>query len=180
MSKLIPWGVAHSFYVVLPAASGSDLQANPTLAAGDFKISKDGGAFANLTTTPSVSPASGVQVLVQLSAAEAEFTHAVIAAIDTATKQWKDNAWALHTPLAEGGLAGKITGGTPSTTSMQSSQLSAANTDHYKEIWIKFTSGACVGAITKITAFNFSTDTATLSPALPTTPSVGDAWEALL
>ena len=179
MSKLIPWGIATSFPVVLPAASGSDFQANPTLATGDFKISKDGGAFANLATLPTVSPASGRQVVITLSATEAEFTTAIVQAIDTATKEWKDNAWGLHTPLAEGGICGKITSGTPTTTTFISSQLAAVNTDHYKDIWIKFLTGACAGAICRITAFNFSTDTATVT-ALPTAPSVGDVWEALL
>jgi hypothetical protein len=164
---------------VLPAASGADFQSNPTLATGDFKISKDGGAWANLATLPTVSPASSVQVIVQLSAAEAECTTAVVAAIDTATKQWKDNAWAVHTPLAEGGLCGKITSGTPTTTTFVSSQLAGAQTDHYKDVWIKFLTGACAGAICRVTAFNAGTDTATVT-ALPTAPAVGDVWEALL
>ena len=40
------------------------LKANPTLAAGDVKISKDGGAFPNLTTLPTVTPAAGAAVQV--------------------------------------------------------------------------------------------------------------------
>lgn len=45
-------------------------KSNPTIAAGDFKISKDGGAFANLATLPSVEPASSVGVRVALSNTE--------------------------------------------------------------------------------------------------------------
>ena len=33
-------------------------QTNPTLATGDAKISKDGGALANLATLPAVTPAA--------------------------------------------------------------------------------------------------------------------------
>jgi hypothetical protein len=46
------------------------LKASATIAAGDFKVSTDGGAFANLGTLPAVTPASGVGVKVTLSAAE--------------------------------------------------------------------------------------------------------------
>ena len=173
---LIPWGVAHSFYIVLPAAGSTNLQANPTIASGDFKISKDGGAFANLTTLPSVSPASGVQVLVQLSATECEASRIVITAIDqTATKEWVDNAWEFHTPLAEGALTGKITSGTPSTTAFISSQLTGSNADQYKDAYVTFLTGTAAGATKKITAFNAGTDTVTCD-ALPAAPAVGDVF----
>lgn len=45
-------------------------KSNPTLAAGDFKIIKDNGAEANLATLPTVEPASGRHVRVQLSSTE--------------------------------------------------------------------------------------------------------------
>lgn len=176
MSAMIPWGVAHTLYVVLVDATTDDLRANPTLATGDFKISLDDAAFANLTTLPTVDPASGVQVRITLSAAEAKFTRALITAIDSATKQWKDNSWPLHTPLAEGGMAGEITSGTPSTTSFTSSQLTGSNTDQYKDAYVTFLTGTCAGATKKITAFNATTDTVTCD-ALPAAPSVGDVFE---
>lgn len=50
--------------------SSGALVASPTLAAGDFQISKDFGAFANLTTLPTVTPAASGQVQVTFSAAE--------------------------------------------------------------------------------------------------------------
>lgn len=43
---------------------------NPTIAAGDAKVDKDGGGLNNLTTLPSVSPGSGPFVLIELSATE--------------------------------------------------------------------------------------------------------------
>jgi hypothetical protein len=51
------------------AVSGK-FKSSPTLASGDFKISKDGGSFANLATLPSVEPAASVGVKVALSATE--------------------------------------------------------------------------------------------------------------
>jgi hypothetical protein len=45
-------------------------KSSPTIAAGDFKVSKDGGSFANLATLPSVEPSASVSVKVGLSATE--------------------------------------------------------------------------------------------------------------
>lgn len=66
-------------------------RANPTIAAGDFKVDIDGAGFNNLTTTPSVSPAGGVAVLISLSAAEMTGGVITVAGIDqTSPKEWAD------------------------------------------------------------------------------------------
>lgn len=180
-SILIPWGVAVTLDGFALVTRGAvDFQVNPTLASGDAKLEKDGGTAANLTTLPAVTPSGGKSVRVSLSASEAEFTRAIVWLVDqTSPKEWEDEPLVLHTVLAEGGLAGKITSGTPTTTAFISSQLAGIQTDHYKDIWIKWLTGACAGAICRITAFDPSTDEATVT-ALPTAPAVGDVWEALL
>jgi hypothetical protein len=156
-----------------------DLLANPTLATGDVKISKDGGAFANLTTLPTVTPASGVAVRVELSAAEAEFTRATIAFVDqTAPKAWEDWVVLLHSPKAEGVTCGKITSGSPSTTAFISTQLTGAGTDHYRHAWLTFLTGVNAGAVRRITAFDPATDTVTVE-AFPSAPSVGDVFQVI-
>lgn len=63
------------------------LVASPTLTAGDFQISKDFGAFANLATLPAVAPAASGQVQVSLSAAEMEAANVTIKYHDP------DNTW---------------------------------------------------------------------------------------
>lgn len=79
------------FYVGLVSrASRPQLQANPTLAAGDVQISKDGGAFANLTTLPAVTPASGRAVKVTVSSTEMTADNVVIAFVDAAGAEWDD------------------------------------------------------------------------------------------
>jgi len=61
---------------------------SPTIAAGDFKISKDGGAEANLATLPTVSNST---VTIALSADETNCDRFTITGIDqTATKEWGD------------------------------------------------------------------------------------------
>lgn len=75
-------------------------KSNPTIAAGDFKVSIDGGALANLATLPSVSPASSIWVLITLSAAEMNGDVIAIQGIDqTAPKEWSD--WALCIPTTQ-------------------------------------------------------------------------------
>lgn len=170
----IPWGVGATFPVVLVDASTDDLRANPTLASGDFKISKDGGAFANLGTLPSVAPAAGVQVQVLLSAAECEFTFALVTAIDTATKEWKDNSWQLYTGKAEGGNYGKASG-TPTTTTTPSTLFGNANDGAYTAGWITFLTGANAGLTRKVTGFTALSDTAT-HDAFPAAASAGDVF----
>lgn len=66
-------------------------KANPTIAAGDWKISKDGGALANLATLPAVEPASSIWVKLTLSATEMTSDSVAVQGIDqTATKEWAD------------------------------------------------------------------------------------------
>lgn len=72
--------------------SGS-FKSNPTIAAGDFKVSKDGGALTNLTTLPTVTPASSVMVKIELSATEMNADNVTIVAVDqTDPKEWCDFA----------------------------------------------------------------------------------------
>jgi hypothetical protein len=87
------------FYVALnDMATPGSFKAAPTLAAGDFKISKDGGAFANLNTLPDVDPDTGVAVKITLSATEMTADNVMVVAIDqTATKEWADAAWNIVT-----------------------------------------------------------------------------------
>jgi hypothetical protein len=82
---------AHKFYVALVDQSNTKLlKANPTLAAGDVRVSKDGGAFANITTLPSASPASGRALMVDLSATEMTADNVVVQFVDAAGAEWCD------------------------------------------------------------------------------------------
>jgi hypothetical protein len=79
-------------------ANPGSFKANPTLAAGDFKVSKDGGAFANLTTLPSAIPASGVRVEIALSATEMTADNVFVSCIDqTSPKEWADYCFEIVT-----------------------------------------------------------------------------------
>lgn len=71
-------------------AARPSFRTNPTLAVGDVKVSKDGGALANLTTLPVVTPASSALVQVDLSASEMTADVVTIIFQDAAGAEWDD------------------------------------------------------------------------------------------
>lgn len=89
---------AHVLYVsFISQANTKIMQANPTLAAGDAKVSIDGGALANLATLPAVTPGSSKAVKVDLSAAEMNGDNIVIIFSDAAGAEWCDLVINLQT-----------------------------------------------------------------------------------
>lgn len=84
-------GVAFRTWVSLVAqAARPGFKSSATLAAGDVKVSKDGGALANLTTLPVVTPAASVLVQVDLSAAEMTADIVTVVFQDAAGAEWDD------------------------------------------------------------------------------------------
>lgn len=73
-------------------------KSNPTLAAGDAQVSKNNGSLANLTTLPSVSPASSKMVRVQLSSTEMNTDKVTVILSDqTNPPEWCDYAITILT-----------------------------------------------------------------------------------
>jgi len=76
-------------------------KSTPTIAAGDFKVDKDGAGLTNLATLPTVSPAASVCVLVELSATEMNADVVTIVGVDqTSPKQWCDFMLSIPTTSA--------------------------------------------------------------------------------
>ncbi len=89
---------AFEFYVFLTSQADVKLiQTNPTLAAGDVKVSIDGGAFANPTTLPAVTPAAGKGVKVSLSASEMNGDNIIVYFSDAAGAEWCDLGIVINT-----------------------------------------------------------------------------------
>lgn len=86
-------------YIALEdTANPGSFKAAPTIEAGDFKISKDGGALANLATLPTNEPAGSIWVKIALSATEMNADNVAIQGIDqTAPKEWSDFALSIPT-----------------------------------------------------------------------------------
>src|SRR3990167_750924 len=89
---------AYKFEIALFDAATGQLRSSPTIAAGDFKTSLDNGTIGNLATLPSVSPASGVQVVVDLSTGEMNGANIIVYWADqTSPKEWNDGYAVLQT-----------------------------------------------------------------------------------
>jgi len=90
------------FYVSLEDQAAAGLfKVNPTLAAGDIQISKDGGAFNNLSALPAVTPAGGRSVKVVLSVAEMTADNVAVVFSDAAGAEWFDKEVNLQTSAAQ-------------------------------------------------------------------------------
>lgn len=86
------------FYLGLVDSSNRpDFKSSPTIAAGDFQVSIDGAALANLTTLPVVTPASSVMVKFTLAASEMNSDNTTIVGIDAAGVEWDDVVINIHT-----------------------------------------------------------------------------------
>jgi hypothetical protein len=89
MEKLVKYGTEFIFYIALKTAGSDAYQVNPTIAAGDVKVTQDGVDFGNIDTIPVVTPAGGTQVKVTVSVAELTGKQIQIQFIDAAGAEWK-------------------------------------------------------------------------------------------
>lgn len=86
------------FYVSLRDQADTKLfKANPTIAAGDFKVSTDGGALGNLGTLPAVAPAGSKMVKITLSASEMNGDNVTLICSDAAGAEWCDLTMNIQT-----------------------------------------------------------------------------------
>jgi hypothetical protein len=83
-------GSAYTFTLSLFSQSTGNVIQNPTIAAGDFNISTDGGSLTPLATTPTVTPANSYIVEFNLTSGEVGTDHFTIVCIDAAGSEWKD------------------------------------------------------------------------------------------
>ena len=89
MEKLVKYGQEFIFYISLKTSGSDSYQVNPTLAAGDVKVTQDGVDFGNIDTIPVVAPAGGTQIKVTVSIAELTGKQIQIQFIDAAGAEWK-------------------------------------------------------------------------------------------
>jgi hypothetical protein len=167
----IPWGTATTFRAPIVKASSTDyaIVGNTpsfdwTPVAGDVKISKDGGAFANIATLPgNVTLAGSAAWTWTLSATETEATEIVIQVVDTAPKAVQDQFFRLQTTKA-----GALQVGVPQAaqsagdTAITLDATAAAQTDFYKGSVVTIISGDGANQARIITAYNGSTKVATI------------------
>lgn len=91
------YGAAATLDGITLRTSAGAIKTTPTLASGDVKVSKDGGALANITTLPAETPASSGLVRVSLSATEMQAARVVVRFIDAAGAEWADHEIVIET-----------------------------------------------------------------------------------
>lgn len=171
----IPWGTATTFRAPIVKAGSTDyaLTADWTPATGDVKVSKDGGAFANIATLPTFI-ASAAALNWTLSAAETEATEVVIQVIDSATKAVQDQFFRLQTTKA-----GALQVGVPQAaqsagdTAITLDASAAAQTDFYKGSVVTIISGDGANQARIITAYNGTSKVATIDRAWDVALTIG-------
>lgn len=90
------------FYISLVSQANTKIfQANPTIAAGDFKVSIDGGAEANPATLPAVTPASSKRVKITLSIAEMTGDNITVTCSDASGAEWCDLTINIQTSVRQ-------------------------------------------------------------------------------
>lgn len=94
-------GVAYTFSVaVIDSTDSTSFKSSPTIAAGDFQASTDGGTFANLSTLPVVTPSGSISILISLSASEMTGDKVFVKGIDASGAEWADITIFIDIPTA--------------------------------------------------------------------------------
>ena len=171
-----PRGVAFVTSISLPSRSDPSIaQVNPTLASGDFEVIKDDVSDGTLTTTPTVTPASGVRVKISLSADEMDADIVTVHCSDAAGAEWSDVTLTIHTSPLPGG----VVEGTPSATIIDT-DLSETTDDHYVNAFMFFLDGNLAGKSRKITSYDGTTNVGECTvDTFGEAPSAGDKFVIL-
>jgi len=72
----------------------------PTIAAGDFKVSVNGGAFANMANLPAVTPGASRNVRFIFSSTEMSGENLTMLGVDAAGEQWGDVFIGINIPTS--------------------------------------------------------------------------------
>ena len=97
MKTKYQYGKGITLHTILLTKDSRNAQSKPTLSStdGDVKISKDDGAFVNITTLPTVSPANDVKVKIVLSDTECEAQSIMIRFKDVNGDEWEEQTIVL-------------------------------------------------------------------------------------
>jgi len=159
------------------------VSADWTPATGDVKISKDGGAIANIGTLPAVIASSAMWEYT-ISATEMQAAEICITVIDSATKAVEDDQFTIQTygnnaagisleRMATGGLTGTVSTAVDAgtATTFRCADITEATASHYvgKQVWVHTGTllSQWLGVITAYSLIS-SEGAFTVSPGSPT------------
>jgi hypothetical protein len=196
-------GQSFGFSVSLFSQATGEVLLSPTIQAADFEISTDGGSYASLTNTPTVTPTGGGLVAFDLTASEVGNEKFSIKMIDSVGSQWEtmfyhetvtdldnvaDSVWdaslSNHNTAGSTGKALKQlkegiisydgqVDDAAATTLSFATNLVSAIDDFYNGQTIHFISGVLDGQSRVINDYTASTKTITVDNALSSAPAHG-------
>jgi len=146
------WGMQYIFYVALiDQTNGALFKVDPTIAAGDVKVTKDTGATSDLTVTPVANPAGSSRVQVALLESEMEAGNITVTFHDAAGDEWADLSINIQPEMVKLIASGESSGGSNNT--LVDIGLGAA-TDIYDGAQLQFVGGVYAGAKRYITGYD--------------------------
>jgi hypothetical protein len=160
------------------------VSADWTPATGDVKVSKDGGAIANVGTLPAVITGSAMWEY-PFSATEMQCAEFCVTVIDSATKAVEDDQFTIMTfggnssgftmeRFVAGGIVGTVSTANDAgtATTFRCSDITEATTSHYvgKQVWVMSSAAMILQYLGVITAYSLITAEGafTVSPGSPT------------
>lgn len=193
----------YTFLVQLEDSSNPGVfRNNPTIAAGDVKVSTDGSARTNLANLPTVE--NGIDVKPIMSAGEMNGDRVVVEFKDqTVPPEWEPivvNIYPEVNTLAD--IAAKtnklnfdgadsvksvqqyatglvVADGANATNSFKTNLASGVDDFYAKGQWIRFTTGTLAGQIGRPQSYNGTTKFLNFSAGFSGVPAAGDIFEIL-
>jgi hypothetical protein len=146
---------AYEFYMALISQSTGNLQVDPTIAAGDFKVSVGGGNYADLATLPVVEPEGSVSVKVVLSEEEMDADRSTLHCKDAVGDEWGEQLLAIEPDAAAvSDLHGTVDEVLDNSNFTLTGTALSDTYNCYKDMWLVFVSGAnkCVPRVISVYA----------------------------
>lgn len=137
-----------------------------TFGASDVRISKDGGAFANATNSPSFLENGCYSHT--LTAAEMDATH-ILVVVSQAGVGRTSKDFATH-----GLPTGSVVTGTSSTSFV--TNLTSAVDNYWKDLFCTFLTGALAGQTKVVTGYVGATKALTFTSGFTAAPSASDGF----
>ena len=189
-------GVAFLFTVALVNSTNRpQFISSPTINSGDFQISKDNGAYTNLSNLPTNTPSGSFSVEISLTASEMTADTICIQGISSAN-QWDDifilieiTVTTIDTgvELASNSIQdstynrirGTVQADAGNSMNQFKSNLSSTVDNYYNDSIIKFISGSLQGQVKFITGYVGATKILQFIVGFTGIPSPGDNFDLI-
>jgi len=155
-------------FALIDSTSRPTRKSGLTFSAGETKISKDGGAFANTTNQPSEISSGRYKITLTAAEMAADSVHLYVA------KTGADNMDLVL--ITNGHPTGVVVADGANTATTFETDRAETDDDYWKDALLLFTSGSLVDQVKKVSNYDGTTKFVTLSAAFTAAPSAGDRF----